>query len=119
MLIFVGAKYFVQKCFLVDKHEDGTYTKTYIRQSHIKPLVDKAVQLERYFLLEATTPLSLLKEYADLAFSPEDSLYKIDFADRTDIGSILESESGGGPTKRSKGKQEDDRPMLIQDLRKS
>uniref|UniRef100_A0A8D8VD54 Protein-L-isoaspartate O-methyltransferase n=1 Tax=Cacopsylla melanoneura TaxID=428564 RepID=A0A8D8VD54_9HEMI len=50
MLIYVGLKYFVQKCFLVDKHEDGTYTKTYIRQSQIKPLIDKDVQLESFII---------------------------------------------------------------------
>lgn len=95
MHIYVGVKYIFQKCFLVDKHEDGTYTKTYIRQGRIKPLIDKHVQLERYIYYEATTP-DRLKEYADLIFSPEDSLYKIDFADRTDIGSMIES---GGDVK--------------------
>lgn len=48
MLIHTGMPYFVQKCFLVDKHEDGTYTKTYVRQNSIKPLADKHVQLESY-----------------------------------------------------------------------
>lgn len=92
MYIYVGTKYFVQKCFLVDKHEDGTYTKTYVRQTAVKPLIDKETQLERYNLYEMTTP-DMFKEYADLVFSPEDSLYKIDVMDRTDVGSLLDSRS--------------------------